>query len=153
MTDHQYFTVEGTALTIQKRGALAIYCGDAPRTNADGSTSHSLRAPLLILPPDLFEDGEEEIRKVAQLLNANAHLFFSSAAKPVAAPEVTALVDALRNSIVFADEIANAADIDMHDAIVTVRVMPEGRVVASKSWAAMQNEARAALAKWEAALK
>lgn len=132
MTDHQYFTVEGTALTIQKRGALAIYCGDAPRTNADGSTSHSLRAPLLILPPDLFEDGEEEIRKVAQLLNANAHLFFSSAAKPVAAPEVTALVEALAR-------LCNEMELPSRGVLHGVP--------------AALASARAALAKWEAALK
>lgn len=77
-----YFTVESTALTIRKSGALAIWAGDKPRKNENGSTSYSLRAPLLILPQDLFENGEEELRKVCYLLNQHAHLFFSSAANP-----------------------------------------------------------------------
>ena len=80
MTDHQYFTVEPTACTIPKRGALAIYCGDAPRRNeADGTTSYSLRGPLLIIPPYMWGDPEGIAEKVATVLNENASLFFDSA--------------------------------------------------------------------------
>lgn len=80
MSDHQYFTVETTSITVQKRGALAIYCGDAPRRNvADGTTSHSLRGPLFIMPPDMWSDPEKVAEKVAKVLNENAHLFFDSA--------------------------------------------------------------------------
>ena len=80
MTDHQYFTVEPTACTIPKRGALAIYCGDAPRRNeAEGTTSYSLRGPLLIIPPDMWGDPEGIAEKVARVLNDNASLFFDSA--------------------------------------------------------------------------
>ena len=80
MTDHQYFTVEPTACTIPKRGALAIYCGDAPRRNeAEGTTSYSLRGPLLIIPPDMWGDPEGIAEKVAKVLNDNASLFFDSA--------------------------------------------------------------------------
>ena len=80
VTDHQYFTVESTACTIPKRGALAIYCGDAPRRNeAEKTTSYSLRGPLLIIPPDIWDDPEGTAAKVASVLNENAHLFFSSA--------------------------------------------------------------------------
>ena len=79
---HEYFTVEHTACTIPKRGALAIVCGDAPRRNVEaGTTSYSLRGPLFVIPPDMWDDAEEVARKVAKLLNDNAHLFFSSAKK------------------------------------------------------------------------
>lgn len=77
-----YFTVESTALTISKRGALAIYCGDKPRKNDNGTTSISMRAPLLLLPPDMFTEENEALRKICALLNENAHLFFDSAEKP-----------------------------------------------------------------------
>ncbi len=79
--DRNYFTVMGTALTIPKRGARAIYAGDLPRKNANGTTSYSLRAPLLIMPPEMFDDEEEVLNRVAALLNDNAHLFFDSAKK------------------------------------------------------------------------
>lgn len=77
---HEYFSVETTALTIPKRGAVAVYAGAAPRKHADGSTSHSLRGPLLIIPPDMWADPDGIAAKVARVLNDNAHLFFDSAA-------------------------------------------------------------------------
>lgn len=77
---HEYFTVEHTACTIPARGALAIYAGDAPRKNADGSTSYSMSGPLLIIPPDMWRDADGIAAKVARVLNDNAHLFFDSAA-------------------------------------------------------------------------
>ena len=80
MTDHKYFTVENTACTIPERGALAIVCGDAPRRNeAEGTTSYSLRGPILIMPPDMWNDPEGPAAKVARILNENAHVFFKSA--------------------------------------------------------------------------
>ena len=80
MTDHQYFTAEPTACTIPKRGALAIYCGDAPRRNeAEGTTSYGLRGPMLIIPPGMWRDPEGIAEKVAKVLNDNASLFFDSA--------------------------------------------------------------------------
>ena len=80
MTDHQYFTAEPTSCTIHERGALAIYCGDAPRRNeAAGTTIHSLRGPLLIIPPGMWGDPEGIAEKVARVLNDNASLFFDSA--------------------------------------------------------------------------
>lgn len=82
MAEHQFFTVEATATTINVRGALAIYCGDAPRHNEDGSTTYSLRAPLLIMPPDMWADAEGVAAKVADLLNAHAHLFFDAPMPP-----------------------------------------------------------------------
>ena len=86
MKDHQYFTTESTACTIPKRGALAIYCGDAPRKNDDGTTSRSLRGPLLLMPPDMWSDGEKTGALVAQVLNENAHRFFPAAPTPDAYP-------------------------------------------------------------------
>lgn len=80
MEKHEYFSVEPTSATIMKRGALAIYCGDAPRKNDDGSVSHSLRAPLLMLPPGTFRDSDEIMRIVAAILNENASRLFPSAA-------------------------------------------------------------------------
>lgn len=78
MSEHQYFTVDETAFTIPD-GGLAIYCGDAPRHNADGTTSHSLRGPLLIIPPDIWSDQQGIAEKVAKVLNDHAHVFFDSA--------------------------------------------------------------------------
>lgn len=78
MSEHHYFTVEPTALTIPERGALAIYCGDAPRKTETG-TSRSLRAPLLVMPPELFTDADETMAKVASVLNDNAGKFYPSA--------------------------------------------------------------------------
>lgn len=77
-----YFSISATSLTIAKRGAKAIYCGEKPRKNPDGSTSLSLRAPVLLLPPDMFDDEDEVLGKVCALLNENAHLFFDSAEDP-----------------------------------------------------------------------
>ncbi len=79
MVAENYFTVETTSLTIPKRGAKAIYAGDKPRKNADGTTSFSMRAPLLLMPEGMFKDEDEVLRKVADLLNANAAIFFDSA--------------------------------------------------------------------------
>ena len=81
MDDTDYFTVEGTACVIQKRGAMAIYCGDKTKHNADGTRSFSLRGPLLLMPPDMWSDGDETLRLIVKLLNDNAHLFFDSAKK------------------------------------------------------------------------
>lgn len=79
MDAENYFTVETTSLTIPKRGAKAIYAGDKPRKNADGTTSFSMRAPLLLMPGGMFKDEDEVLRKVVDLLNVNAAIFFDSA--------------------------------------------------------------------------
>lgn len=79
MVAENYFTVETTSLTIPKRGAKAIYAGDKPRKNADGTTSFSMRAPLLLMPDGMFKDEDEVLRKVVDLLNVNAAIFFDSA--------------------------------------------------------------------------
>lgn len=82
MTD-KYFTAETTSLTIEKPGAVAIYAGDIPRENANGTTSMPLRGPLLLIPQDMWSGDEWVAEKVADLLNQNAYLFFDSAkAKP-----------------------------------------------------------------------
>lgn len=52
---------------------------------------------------------------------------------------------ALSASVEFADWVADQTGIDMDETILTVRVMPVGREVGSKSWAEVQNDARAAL--------
>lgn len=74
-----YFTAAPTALTIPKRGALAIYAGEKPRKLADGGVSMGLRGPLLIMPPEMWIDGEEMMADIARLLNENADRFFDSA--------------------------------------------------------------------------
>lgn len=79
MIERDYFEIEETALTIPKRGCKAIYAGDKPRKNADGTTIFSMRAPLLLMPPGMFKDEDEVLRKIVDLLNANAALFFDSA--------------------------------------------------------------------------
>lgn len=80
MVDDDYFTVLPTSCTIPTRGALAIYCGDKPRRTADGRTSIPLRAPLLLMPQDMWADPEETMLKVADVLNRHAVVFFPSAA-------------------------------------------------------------------------
>lgn len=82
MEDKPYFTAETTSLTLPKRGCLAIYAGEKPRKNANGSTSYSMRGPMLIMPNDMWHDDKDLIEKVAKLLNDNAHLFFDSAKAP-----------------------------------------------------------------------
>lgn len=79
MSDKDYFTVEATSLDIPRSGAMAIFCGDKPKRHEDGSTSYSLRGPLLLMPPEMWDDPEDIMAKVAKVLNENAHLFFSSA--------------------------------------------------------------------------
>lgn len=74
-----YFTVERTSLTIPRSGAKAIIAGDRPRRNEDGSTSFSLRGPLLIMPPEMWGDDDVVLEKVARVLNENAGRFFASA--------------------------------------------------------------------------
>lgn len=74
-----YFTVETTSLTIPKRGAKAIFAGDKPKKNADGTSSFSMRAPLLLMPEGMFHDEDDVLRKIVDLLNANASIFFDSA--------------------------------------------------------------------------
>lgn len=41
---------------------------------------HSLRGPLLVMPPDMWADPDKIAAKVARVLNDSAHLFFDSAA-------------------------------------------------------------------------
>lgn len=78
MSDHQYFTAEPTSLTIERSGALAIFCGDAPR-KVEGGTSRSLRGPLFIMPQEMWEDADETAKTAAAVLNQSAHRFFKSA--------------------------------------------------------------------------
>ena len=59
-----------------------------------------------------------------------------AAMQPVApAPDVNAeLLEALQAHTVFADKIAEAADIDPSETFLTVKVMPSGREAAQRSW-------------------
>ncbi|WYK04440.1 hypothetical protein DWF04_015640 [Cereibacter sphaeroides f. sp. denitrificans] len=79
LAEGKYFTVAPTACTIRSGGALAIYCGDLPKKNPDGTTTHSLAAPLLLMPQEMWGDPTDTMAKIAGVLNDNAHLFFSSA--------------------------------------------------------------------------
>lgn len=87
MADREYFTVTTTACTIERRGAKAIYAGDKPRKNADGSTTLSLRGPLLIMPSDMWSDEDVLLQKIADLLNEHSDRFFDSAKAVAAEPE------------------------------------------------------------------
>lgn len=93
MADHKYFTVEKTSLTLRKSGSLAIYCGDSPRRNANGSTNYSLRAPMAIIPPELFDDEDEMAATIAEALNENAHKFYKSATRSTATMTPQQLLD------------------------------------------------------------
>jgi len=77
--ERDYFTVETTSMLIQERGALAIYTGEKPRKNPDGSTSCFMRAPMLLIPQGLSREPEVIMEKVARILNEHAAEFFDSA--------------------------------------------------------------------------
>ena len=79
MEDRDYFTVGPTSLTLPRSGCQAIFAGDKPRKNPDGSTSYSLRGPFLLMPPEMWGDQQSVIEKVARILNENAGAFFDSA--------------------------------------------------------------------------
>lgn len=118
MIERDYFTVQETSLTIPRSGALAIFAGDMPRKNADGSTSHSLRAPLLLMPQELWTDADETLEKIAKLLNDNAHLFFDSAKAKELAPE---LRDVLAEAEEMADRLLNEHDAFSGHAADTIK--------------------------------
>lgn len=120
---HAYFTVEDTALTIPKRGALAIYCGDAPRKNYDGTTSHSMRAPVLLMPPEMFRNPEETMAKIAAALNASAGEFYDSARRATpAADDLRAELEPFVKAVRYSDQL-NANDPNEecrpHDMVLT----------------------------------
>lgn len=79
MDDHKCFSVETTAATIQKRGALAIYYQRPPRRHDDGSNSISLRLPLLLMPPGVFRNSDEIMARIARILNESASEFHGPA--------------------------------------------------------------------------
>ena len=60
------------------------------------------------------------------------------------------LVEALRANLVFAEKVAEAADIDPEETSLNVRVMPEGREVATRTWAEVIAQGHAVLAKLDA---
>jgi hypothetical protein len=60
--------------------------------------------------------------------------------------QIAALVEVIQANLMFAEKIAGALDVDIDETRLNVRVVPEGREVASKSWAEVMQEARAALA-------
>ncbi len=65
--------------------------------------------------------------------------------------ELEALVsearETLRVNLIFADKISEAADIDPEETALGVKVMPEGREVARKTWAEVMEQTRALLAR------
>lgn len=78
----KYFEVQFTAYRDKRprtADVVAIYAGEKPRKNENGTTSMSLRFPALIVS-EYTADGKEFGEKVAELLEENAHRFFSSAA-------------------------------------------------------------------------
>ena len=115
MADHKYFTVETTSLTLRKSASLAIYCGDRPRRNADGSTSHSLRAPMAIIPPELFDDEDEMATTIAEVLNENAHRFYKSATRSTATMTLKQLLE-IYDKFMAAEPITDAEK-EISDAV------------------------------------
>ncbi len=59
--------------------------------------------------------------------------------------KVEAMRGALLANLTFAEKIAEAADIDPKETALNVRVMPEGREVARRTWAEVIAQGRAAL--------
>ena len=60
--------------------------------------------------------------------------------------------DALNACVQFADAIARACDVDMDGTYFAISVMPEGREIGRKSWAKVQDDARAVLARIDLSL-
>ena len=59
---------------------------------------------------------------------------------------IARLVEALHANVVYAEKIADAVEIDPDETFLCVKVMPEGREVATRSWSEVLSQARAALA-------
>jgi len=68
----------------------------------------------------------------------------------VASAEIKRLREALEACIEFADGIADQYGIDMDETAFVIRVMPEGREIGRRSWASVQDAARAAVRSTEA---
>ena len=159
MTEHQYFSVKTTSIKVKQSGALAIYCGEAPRKMANGRTALSMRWPLFIMPPEMFSDADKVMQKACDLLNANAHLFFDSAPKPVAdlEAEVATKIDQanLKAALGFAAKLAEAlrellSAYGSPDALICCNGHDCGCRGASQRDMA-EHYARAAITEWEAA--
>jgi hypothetical protein len=77
---HEYFTVGNASRLAYPEDGLCIFGGEAPTRHDDGSTSYSLRAPVVIIS-SIIEHRPELADIIAEVLNENAHRFFPSAAK------------------------------------------------------------------------
>lgn len=114
---HTYFEVDSTNADIPRRGQrIAVLAGDAPvRNEENGTTSYSMRFPILIMS-DLVSEPEGVAEKVAELLNKNAHMFFKSAQTRHEArdPAITDLLEALRPfakaGLLFPEKAPNGVD-------------------------------------------
>lgn len=72
------FHLAATAMTIQQRGALAIYAGPKTQVMPDGTRRIGMNAPMLIMPPQVFSEPRSIMERVAKILNANDTAFFGA---------------------------------------------------------------------------
>lgn len=79
MSEHKYFTVGNASYVADPDDGLCIFAGDAPKRIDDETTSHSLRAPFVLIS-GIIDDRNNIAAVLAEVLNENAHRFFSSAA-------------------------------------------------------------------------
>jgi hypothetical protein len=75
---HEYFKVGNASSLAHPKDGLCIFAGDAPVRHDDGTTSFSLRAPIVTIS-SIINDREQIAEVIAEILNENAHRLFSSA--------------------------------------------------------------------------
>ena|SRR5688572_20702115 len=79
MKEHKYFSIGYASHIANPKDGMCIFAGEAPTRNDNGSTSFSLRAPMVLIS-EVVGDRYEIAKTVEAVLNENAHRFFSSAA-------------------------------------------------------------------------
>ena len=75
---HEYFTVGNASSVANPEDGLCLFAGEAPTRNPNGSTNFSLRAPAILIS-EIISDRQNIASVLAEVLNENAHRFFSSA--------------------------------------------------------------------------
>lgn len=81
--DHQYFEADFTSYRQSEdlEECVAVFVGEKPYRNEDGNKVMSVRFPAIIVS-EWTSNPMEFAKTVAEVLQENAHRFFSTAIKP-----------------------------------------------------------------------
>lgn len=79
MKEHKYFSIGNASAFANPDDGLCVFAGDAPKRTGEYTTSHSLRAPFVLIS-SIVSDRRDMAEILEEVLNQNAHRFFSSAA-------------------------------------------------------------------------